>query len=409
MKILNFGSFNIDYIYNLDHIVVPGEIETSCEMGLFPGGKGLNQSISMSRAGTKVFHAGCIGKDGDILIDILKSNGVDVSLIEEVDAQSGHAIIQVSNPWEYSVFLHPGSNAMVSKEYIDRVLAHFGEGDIILLQNEISNIDYIMEQAYSKNMRIILNPAPFNEKLKSIDLNKLFCIVLTEVEANSFSGLNDYEKSMEYFRNTYPELKVMMNLGRNGCVFGDKTQLLYQPAFQVDVVDTTGSGDTFVGYFVAGVASGKDYATIIRNAAAAASISGTRKGAAMSIPFMAEVESLLKILKKSPKIRKDIIDKMEIYIEENLLEANLEELAQLLGYSSVYTGNLIKKLTGDSFSKNLQDKRCRMAAQMLLETDLSVEEIIRKIGYENGSFFRKIFKSKYGVNLLEYRKKRGVK
>lgn len=409
MKILNFGSFNIDYIYNVDHIVVSGEIETACDMSLFPGGKGLNQSIAMSRAGLKVFHAGCVGKDGDILIDILKKNGVDVSLVETVDAQNGHAIIQVSNVWEYSIIVHPGSNGMVSKEYIDSVLEHFGEGDIILLQNEINNIEYIVDQAYLKNMRIILNPSPFSENLKNLDLNKLFCIVLTDDEAKRFSGHNDYEKSMAYFRNTFPELKISINLGSNGCVFGDKTQVLYQPSFQVDIVDSTGAGDTFTGYFVAGIASGKDYATIIRNATAAASISLTRKGSPPSIPFMEEVESLLKILKKSPKTRKDIIEKMEAYIESDLIEANLEELSALLGYSSVYTGNLIKKITGESFTKNLQDKRCRVAAQLLLETDLSVEDIIRKIGYENGSFFRRIFKSKYGVNLLEYRKKRRTK
>lgn len=407
MKILNFGSCNIDYVYTLDHIVVSGEIDTSCNMGLFPGGKGYNQSIAMSRAGAKVYHACCVGNDGDMFIDVLKENGVDVSLMETVDVKNGHAIIQVSNAWEYSVFLHPGSNEMISKEYIDRVLEHFGEGDMILLQNEISNIDYIIDRAYLKKMRIILNPSPFNEKLKKIDLNKLFCLVLNETEAKRFSGLNDYEKCMSYFRNNFPELKIMINLANNGSLYGDKTQVLYQSAFQVDVVDTTGSGDTFTGYCAAGVALGIDSAVIIRNATAASAISATRKGAASSIPFMEEVRDLLKVLKQSPQIRKDIIEKMEAYFDANLLDANLVELARLIGYSPVYAGNIIKKLTGKSFSKNLQDKRCCIAAQLLLETDLSVEDIIRKIGYENGSFFRRIFKNKYGVNLLEYRKKEG--
>ena len=199
MKILNFGSCNIDYIYNLNHIVVPGETETTDNLGIFPGGKGLNQSISMSRAGAKVYHAGCVGNNGEMLIDILKANDVDVSLIETVDAPDGHAIIQVSAVGENSIFLHPGSNEMVSREYVDKVLAQFGEGDIILLQNEISNIDYIVEQAYQKKMRIILNPSPFNERLNNINLNRLFCLVLNEVEAKCFSGYDDYEKSMAYF------------------------------------------------------------------------------------------------------------------------------------------------------------------------------------------------------------------
>ena len=151
MKILNFGSCNIDYIYTLDHIVVPGETETTDNLGIFPGGKGLNQSISMSRAGAKVYHAGCVGNNGEMLVDILKENGVDVSLMEFVDCPNGHAIIQVSTAGENAIFLHPGSNEKVSKDYIDRVLSHFDEGDIILLQNEISNIDHIVEQAHRKN------------------------------------------------------------------------------------------------------------------------------------------------------------------------------------------------------------------------------------------------------------------
>lgn len=258
-------------------------------------------------------------------------------------------------------------------------------------------------------MRIILNPSPFNEKLDNIDLNKLFCVILNEVEAKCFSGFDDYEKSMAYFKNTYPDLKIMMTLGNRGCIYGDKFRILYQPAFQVDVVDTTGAGDTFTGYFVAGLAFGNSIDKVIKNATAAASLSVAKNGAAPSIPLMNEVEDSLKILKQSQKIRKDVIKKMEAYIEENLLEANLDGLAQFLGYSTVYTGNLIKKLTGESFSKNLQEKRCRVASQLLLETDLSVEEVIRKVGYENGSFFRKIFRQMYGVNLLEYRKKRGIK
>lgn len=409
MKILNFGSCNIDYIYTLDHIVVPGETETTENLGIFPGGKGLNQSIAISRAGAKVCHAGCVGNNGEMLVDILRENSVDVSFIESVDAPNGHAIIQVSTTGENSIFLHPGSNEMVSKYYIDRVLTHFGEGDIILLQNEISNIDYIVEQAYRKKMRIILNPSPFNYKLDGIDLNKLFCLVLNEVEAKCFSGFDDYEKSLEHLKNTYPDLKIMMTLGSRGCVYSDKSHTLYQPAYQVDVVDTTGAGDTFTGYFVAGIASGNDIDKVIKNATAAASVSVTKNGAAPSIPFMDEVDELLKILKQSPKIRRDVVKKMEAYLEENLVDANLDGLAHLLGYSKVYTGNLVKKMTGESFSKNLQDKRCCVAAQLLLETDLSVEEIVRKIGYENKSFFRKVFKSKYGVNLHEYRKKRGIK
>ena len=79
MKILNFGSCNIDQVYSLDHIVRVGETQTTFKLETFPGGKGLNQSIAIARAGAKVYHAGCVGCDGDMLIDVLSQSGVDLS------------------------------------------------------------------------------------------------------------------------------------------------------------------------------------------------------------------------------------------------------------------------------------------------------------------------------------------
>ena len=97
---------------------------------------------------------------------------------------------------------------------------------------------------------------------------------------------------------------------------------------------------------------------------------------------------------------------IEEYIEQNIRTANLDELSKILGYSAVYTGNLVKKLTDKSFSKLLQSKRCSVAAQLLADTDLSVEEIIESVGYENQSFFREVFKEKYGKNPLAFRNRK---
>ena len=95
-RILNFGSCNIDYVYGLDHIVSPGETEASSELRIFSGGKGLNQSIAVARAGGAVFHAGQVGEDGAMLLDIMAESGVDVSNVKTVNMRSGHAIIQVT-------------------------------------------------------------------------------------------------------------------------------------------------------------------------------------------------------------------------------------------------------------------------------------------------------------------------
>ncbi|MBQ2742676.1 MAG: ribokinase, partial [Oscillospiraceae bacterium] len=221
MKILNFGSCNIDYVYSLDHIVRVGETETTHKLETFPGGKGLNQSIAVARAGAKIYHAGCVGNDGAMLLDILANSGVDISHIRRLGVKNGHAVIQLSSSGENSIFLYPGSNEMIDKELIDKVLCDFGKGDIILLQNEISNVGYIIEKAYKKGMCIIFNPAPFNDGIRNIDFNMISYIVLNEVEAAEMSGFEEPEKSLEYLGCTYPDLRVVLTLGENGCVYMD--------------------------------------------------------------------------------------------------------------------------------------------------------------------------------------------
>ena len=407
MKILNFGSCNIDYVYSLDHIVGVGETETTYMLETFPGGKGLNQSIAVAKAGGEIFHAGCVGCDSDILTEILLKNSVNISYLSRTDEKNGHAIIQVSDKGENSIFLYPGSNEMITKDYIDIVLKDFGQGDIILLKNEISNVDYIVERAYRKQMCIILNPSPFNEKLNKIDFNMLTYIILNEVEAKAIAGCDIPEENLTCIKNKYKNLKVVLTLGSNGCIYSDSLCEFYQPAFKVNAVDTTAAGDTFTGYFIAGLSRGSNYQTILKMASAASAIAVSRKGAAPSIPDKNEVLSSLENLKENILNSKlDIMRKqIDSYIEKNIKNANLEELSAMLGYSVVYTGSLVKKLTGEVFTKKVQAKRCSIVAEKLLNTDLPVGEIIADVGYENESFFRKIFNEKYGENPLDYRKK----
>ena len=160
MKILNFGSCNIDYVYQLEHIVTDGETEQSVQMNIFPGGKGLNQSVAAARAGAPVYHAAVIGTDGGFLAEILKSNGADVSLIKTADVKNGHAVIQVNSQGENAIIVYPGTNHHIDKTYVDAVLSHFESGDLIMLQNEISEIKYIINRAHSRGMRVVLNPSP---------------------------------------------------------------------------------------------------------------------------------------------------------------------------------------------------------------------------------------------------------
>lgn len=297
MKILNFGSCNIDYVYSLDHIVKNGETLSSDGLSIFPGGKGLNQSIALAKAGAEVYHAGCIGQDGEILTDILRENHVDLSCIRYVDAKNGHAIIQVNKQGENSIFLYSGSNEMIEKEHVDEVLAQFAVGDILLLQNEINQLEYLIEKAYQMGMCIMLNPSPCNEKIFRLDLHKVTYLILNEIEAKDITGCEGAEEALAFFDKQYPEMKIMLTLGKNGCIYRDKDTKAYHPIFEVDAVDTTAAGDTFTGYFAAGLAEGMDIKDILKMASCASAISVSRNGAAPSIPDKEEVIRGLKNMK----------------------------------------------------------------------------------------------------------------
>ena len=297
MKILNFGSCNIDYVYALDHVVAAGETQQSNGLNVFPGGKGLNQSIAAARAGAEVYHAGCIGEDGGFLAELLQTSGVYISYLQQVDGKNGHAIIQVTKDGENCIVLYAGSNAAITKEQVDDVLKNFGSGDLLLLQNEINLLDYIVERAYEKGMQIALNPSPIDENIAKIDFAKLSYLILNEVEAAALSGFTDEAANLAYFQQRYPKLKVMLTLGKRGCIYQDGERQLRHPIFAVEAVDTTAAGDTFTGYFLAGIAAGMDCAEVIKRASCASAISVSKHGAAPSIPDLKSVEYGLKTMR----------------------------------------------------------------------------------------------------------------
>lgn len=161
MKVLNFGSLNIDLVYRVRDFVRPGETISAQEFARFAGGKGLNQSVALARAGAQVVHAGAVGADGGFLLDLLRESGVDCSAVAVVDdVPTGHAVIQVSDAGENSIVLYPGANHRITAELIDRALAPTEPGDVLLLQNEISSMIDIMRRAHDRDLRIFFNPAP---------------------------------------------------------------------------------------------------------------------------------------------------------------------------------------------------------------------------------------------------------
>ena len=294
MKALNFGSMNLDYVYQVDHFVGPGETLSAGSRAVKPGGKGLNQSVALARAGAQVFHAGCIGSGGEPLRELLRENGVDVGFLVPVEEMQGHTVIQVAPDGENCILLYGGSNRCVTEEQISRTVSSFDPGDWLILQNEISLTGRIVDAAYDRGMRIVLNPSPCDEKLRDVDFAKLSWIVINEVEAEQITGTQDPEKAWTEIHGRYPGLSALITLGKRGSVAfsreEDGIQTIRQEAVRAQAVDTTGAGDTYTGYFVAGLMAGKPLADCMREAAVAAAVSVTRPGAADSIPWRSELE-----------------------------------------------------------------------------------------------------------------------
>lgn len=289
MKVLNFGSLNYDYVYQVDHIVKPKETCSSLQMQTFCGGKGMNQSIALAKAGVLVFHVGMVGVEGDALIQECEKNGVDTTFIQKVDGKSGHTIIQVDKAAQNCILLYGGSNQKITSAFIDHVLSHFSQGDFLLLQNEINRLDEIIEKADKKGLQIVLNPSPYDEKLEACDLSKISIFILNEVEGEAITGEHEPEKIIKQLLARFPKAKIVLTLGEDGVLYADSTMHRKQDIFKVKAVDTTAAGDTFTGYFIAGLLNGDTIDTTLRMASMASAIAVTREGAAPSIPTREEV------------------------------------------------------------------------------------------------------------------------
>ena len=289
MKVLNIGSLNLDHVYNVDHIIQPGETQATGGMNIFLGGKGINQSMALAKAGVEVYHGGLIGKDGHVFLDACKEYGVNAEYIKKVDGKTGHTIIQVDKDGQNSILLFGGANMMLTKEYVDEVLSHFDSGDILLLQNEVNMLPYIIDTAYEKGMQIALNPSPFNERLNECDLNKISIFLLNEIEGGQVTGLTEPEDILKKMQEMYPKAKIVLTLGKDGAIYAEDGKTYQQPIFKVQAVDTTAAGDTFTGYFLAGLVDGMEIPEILKMSAKASSIAVTRPGAVQSIPYKQEV------------------------------------------------------------------------------------------------------------------------
>lgn len=289
MKVLNIGSMNLDHVYTVDHIVEPGETQSSTQLQLFLGGKGMNQSVALAKAGVEVYQGGMIGEDGSIFLDACREYGIHADYIRTVDARTGHAIIQIDKNAQNCILLYGGANQALTEAYVDEVISQFDQGDILLLQNEVNLMPYIVDRGYAQGMKIVLNPSPFDDKLKAVDMTKISLFLLNEIEGYQLTGCREPDAIIDSIRERFPHAAVVLTLGSDGAVYADQSCKHFQPIFPVKAVDTTAAGDTFTGYFIAGLAQGMEIPDVLRMSAKASSIAVSRAGAVPSIPYRDEV------------------------------------------------------------------------------------------------------------------------
>ncbi|MGL1889991.1 MAG: ribokinase [Spirochaetaceae bacterium] len=290
MKILNYGSMNIDIVFTVSNIVRPGETISSSSMQQFAGGKGANQSVALAKAGSEVWHCGKIGEDGEWLMGKLNSFGVKTDLIRKYEGSTGQAIIQVTPKAENSIILFGGGNQNMKEVEILDTISHFESGDYLVLQNEINLVPKIIEEARNIGMKICLNPAPFDESINSWPLDMVDILIVNELEAEGLAGIkSSFTEVLNHLTEKFSDTDIIMTVGESGAYYGRNETREYVPITKTKAVDTTAAGDTFLGYYLASRTAGYEVRESMQRASKASSITVSRYGAMDSIPLVGEI------------------------------------------------------------------------------------------------------------------------
>lgn len=292
-KLINLGSLCIDNVYSVTTIATVGETVASQNHAVFPGGKGLNQSLAASKAGVDVHHIGCVGEDGIWLKELLADAGVNVSDVRQVEIRSGHAVIQVDSAGQNSIVISGGANRSIQPLDRDVALTLLQPGDWLLLQNEINDIEALLQEASDRDVNIAFNVAPVDGREKNYSLDAVELLIVNEVEAAALAQETDLEIALDALCGRYPTTHVVLTLGRDGLLHGIGGHREKLAAYRVEAVDETAAGDAFVGYLMAGLLSGEDYSKALQLGSAAGALAVTQRGAASSIPEYADVLAML--------------------------------------------------------------------------------------------------------------------
>lgn len=286
MAVWNLGSINIDNVYRVPHLPARGETLAATEFTQGLGGKGANMSVAVARAAARVAHIGAVGPDGKWTVERLMEYGVDTRRIEVMQGHAtGHANIAVADDGENQIVLFSGSNRAITDDLIGSALAEASPGDIFLTQNETNAQSTAASIAKHMGLRVVYAAAPFDPAAVQDVLPFVDLLVLNEVEAQQL------EAELGKPVHKLGVQDVVVTLGAEGCLWlTSGSAETHVPAIPVTPVDTTGAGDTFTGYLVAGLDRGMPMRQALDLATHAGALMVTRLGTADVIPDLKEIE-----------------------------------------------------------------------------------------------------------------------
>lgn len=299
-KIFVVGSLNMDIVVQVDRFPDSGETIIGNDYFYANGGKGANQAVSAAKLGANVYMVGAVGDDmyGSKLTENLIQNGVKTDYLSKLDFPTGTAFITLDKKGSNSIVVVPGANGKLTAETIDTMISHIQKDDIIVCQLEIplETVKHVFKAAKEKGALTVLNPSPIINYDASL-LSYVDLLVMNEIEAEKlYDGSTLEERAIGLIQNGIDY--VVITLGEKGVIFCDKVLNCKRlPAYKVDVVDTTGAGDSFIGGIVAAWQDEKSFEEAVLYAIAVGSLSTTKYGAQPSLPSKEEVKTFIEAQK----------------------------------------------------------------------------------------------------------------
>jgi len=289
------GSINQDFVLKVERRPGPGETVTDAELALFPGGKGANQAIAAARLGAEVAMLGRVGEDsfGKELAENLRDNGVDTSRVEIVtDAPTGSAFITVTPEGENAIVVSPGANRRFGPDEVEAASEDLERARVLVaqLEVEVEAVEMAARIVAGTGGRFLLNLAPPREVPGEL-LRLSDPLVVNEHEVAFLLGedTRDPEESTGKLLDLGPPSAVV-TLGAAGAILATGESSRHFPAPEVQVVDTIGAGDAFMGALAAKLAGGALLEEAVPYAVLAGAVAVTREGAQGSLPAPEDVE-----------------------------------------------------------------------------------------------------------------------